>query len=109
LIVRDLDRGISTTFGNVAEAEWQPAGPLLAMIIHGTTPMGNGVRTFDPAGGVIRMLESDTAQYRSLSWREKGDELAVLRIRKQSGYAEPAHDVIAWRGAGSRDPERSVL
>ena len=109
LIVRDLDRSISTSFGNVADAKWQPAGALLAMTVHGQNRSGNGVRTFDPATGVIRTLESDTAEYTGLTWREDDDDLAVLRIRKVEEYTEPTHSVLLWRDASSPDPKRAVL
>ncbi|HEX2166545.1 MAG TPA: prolyl oligopeptidase family serine peptidase [Longimicrobiales bacterium] len=109
LIVRDLDRGINTTFGNVAEAEWQDSGGLLAMVIHGANRAGNGIRTYDPATGVIRTLESDTAEYTGLSWRDDSDDLAVMRILTHEDYAEPTHTIIAWRDVRSREPEREVL
>jgi dipeptidyl aminopeptidase/acylaminoacyl peptidase len=109
LIVRDLDRGIITSFGNVASTKWQSGGPLLAMIIHGVNRVGNGVRTFDPVSGVIRTLESDTAEYTGLSWRRDAADLAVLRVRTHEQYHEPTHSVVAWRGADSRDPARAVL
>ena len=109
LIVRDLDRSISTSFGNVADAKWRPAGAVLAMTVHGQNRAGNGVRTFDPATGVLRTLESDTAEYTGLIWREDDDDLAVLRIRKVEGYEEPTHTVVLWRDASSSDPERVVL
>ena len=109
LIVRDLSRETSTSFGNVAETEWQPAGPLLAMVIHSAVPTGNGIRVFDPESGMIRTLESDTAEYKGLSWRDEGADLAVLRIRTDTSFVEPAHSVIVWRDVNTREPEREDL
>lgn len=109
VIVRDLDRGIGTSFGNIAGTKWQRDGPLLAMIIHGESRAGNGIRTFDPRTGIIRTLDSDTAEYAGLSWRKDADDLAVLRLRRDERYEDPAHSVIAWRGVNSRDPVRAVL
>ena len=109
LLVRDLNRRTTTSFGNIASAKWASEGALLAMIVHGANRTGNGIRTFDPVSGAIRILESDTAQYTGLSWRRDGDDLAVLRIRPHEQYHEPTHDVIVWRGVGSREPDRAVL
>ncbi|CAN5663520.1 prolyl oligopeptidase family serine peptidase [soil metagenome] len=103
LIVRDLTRGTDMNFGNVAAHGWQDRGGLLAMIIDADNKAGNGVQLFDPRTGVLRTLESDTAEYTGLTWRKASDDLAVLRIVSDDRYEDPSHTAIAWRGvAGSR-------
>jgi dipeptidyl aminopeptidase/acylaminoacyl peptidase len=109
IVVRDLDRAASTSFGNIAAARWQDGGALLAMIVHGGNRAGNGVRTYDPRTGIIRTLESDTAEYTGLVWRDGSDDLAVLRLQPSDVQADPALGVIVWRGVSSRTPLRSVL
>ncbi|MGH7464158.1 MAG: hypothetical protein ACREK1_03220, partial [Longimicrobiales bacterium] len=109
VIVQDLDRAISTSFGNVAGTKWRHDAPVLAMIIHGANRAGNGIRTFDPRTGIIRTLESDTAEYTGLAWRRDADDLAVLRVSRDARFDDPTHSVIVWRDASSRDPVRAVL
>lgn len=109
VLVRDLDRAISVSFGNIAGVKWQDEGSLLAMIVHGENRAGNGIRTFDPHTGVMRTLESDTAEYTGLVWRDGADDLAVLRVLPDKAYDDPAHSVIVWRGVNSPAPIRAVL
>ncbi len=103
LVIRDLARGTDTNFGNVSEFRWQDEGALLAMVIDAEANAGNGVQLYDPAAGTLRTLDSDTATYVGLSWREDGDDLAVLRTRIDTLYEDPTHAIVAWKGlAGTR-------
>ncbi len=97
LVVRDLDSGLDTHFGNVSAFEWQDDGAMLAMIIEAPNGVGNGVQLFDAASGRLRTLESDTVKYRSLAWSEDGDDLAFLRIVPGGDREGDNHVVIAWR------------
>jgi hypothetical protein len=101
LVVRDLARGTHVNFGNVAAHGWQDAGVLLAMVIDAEHRAGNGVQLYDPRTGVLRVLESDTAEYTGLVWRKQADDLAVLRVVKDDRYEEATHTIVAWRGLGA--------
>jgi dipeptidyl aminopeptidase/acylaminoacyl peptidase len=101
LVVRDLARGTHVNFGNVAAHGWQDAGVLLAMVIDAEHRAGNGVQLYDPRTGVLRVLESDTAEYTGLVWRKQADDLAVLRVVKDDRYEEATHTIVAWRGLGT--------
>ncbi|MEX1182122.1 MAG: S9 family peptidase, partial [Gemmatimonadota bacterium] len=102
VIVQDLETGVNTTFGNVAEQAWQDSGALLAMVIDAASSAGDGVRLYDAASGVIRTLEVDTAGFRGLVWRDGSADLAFLRVRPDSAWEEPNHTIIAWRGVDAR-------
>lgn len=108
LIVRDLARGTTSSFGNIAASEWQEGGVLLAMIVHADNRAGNGIHTWDPRTGVIRTIESDTAEYMGLAWRENAADLAVLRLHGDTSRVR-AHSIIAFRDVDSRDPVRREL
>jgi dipeptidyl aminopeptidase/acylaminoacyl peptidase len=102
MIVRDLATGTHTTFGDVAENAWQEDAALLAFVIDAETKAGNGVKLYDPVTGVLKSLHSDTAGYKSLAWRRKADDLAVLHIRNDSTREGPTHTVLAWTGLAGR-------
>lgn len=103
LIVRNLATGQDTTFGNVSASAWQSTEGthLLAMTIAAEGRSGNGVHLFDPATGVLRVLDSSPAVYAGLSWRNDAPDLAVLRARTDETREGQAHVVLAWRGVGS--------
>ena len=105
LVVRALGAGTQVSFANVAEFAWQDEGTLLAMTIAARGRAGNGVQLYDAATGAVRALESDTAVYRGLSWREDDDDLALLVSRTAAGFEEDTHVVLAWRDLGSPDPK----
>jgi dipeptidyl aminopeptidase/acylaminoacyl peptidase len=109
LILRDLVTGRDTQFGNIAESAWQDEGSLLAMLVDTERKSGNGVLLYDPATGVLRTLDSSTSSYKGLSWKEKDDDLAVLRTREDEGYEDPTHDVLAWRNLTGRRSEAKTF
>ncbi|HEX6938050.1 MAG TPA: prolyl oligopeptidase family serine peptidase [Longimicrobiales bacterium] len=109
LVVRDLARGTDTNFGNVAEFAWQDEGSLLAMVIDAAANAGNGVQLYDPAAGTLRTLDSDTATYTGLAWREDGDDLAVLRTRVDTLHEDATHTILAWKGLAGDHPARLVF
>jgi dipeptidyl aminopeptidase/acylaminoacyl peptidase len=103
VIVRDLASGRDTTFGNVGETAWQAsdAGHLLAMTISADGQTGNGVHLFDPETTVLRVLESASAGYNGLTWRQDSTDLVVLRSKTDPGRDGFNHLILAWRGLGT--------
>src|SRR5690606_31643449 len=96
LIVRDLDRAIDMAFANIAESAWQPHGAVLAMIVDAPSRTGNGVRTWDAHTGILRTLESDSATFTGLAWRDGGSDIAALRRSSDGSPEKQEHGVIAW-------------
>jgi dipeptidyl aminopeptidase/acylaminoacyl peptidase len=102
LTVRDLATGRDTTFGNVAEFDWQDNehGHLLAMTISAEGKLGNGLQLFDPQTTVLRVLDSSPNTYTGLSWRKDTTDLAVLRAQMDDRHDGATHSVLAWTGLG---------
>ncbi len=109
VLVRDLTRGESMSFGNVSEFAWQEEGSLLAMTIDAEDRVGNGVRLYDPESGRIRSLDADDATYRELSWREDAPDLAVLKTFEDEAHEDTAHVALAWRDLDSDSPRAFAL
>jgi dipeptidyl aminopeptidase/acylaminoacyl peptidase len=109
VIVRELKTGTHTTFGDVAEQEWQDEGGLLAMVIDSETRAGNGIKLWDPASSVLRTLVSDTAGFKGMEWRDESADLAVLGIRNDSTREGAAHLIHTWTGLSGRNSTHRVL
>jgi dienelactone hydrolase len=97
-IVRDLDAGTELTLGNVADLAWNDDGDLLAMVIDVEGRAGNGVQLLDTRTGAIRSLDAGDNHYTGLQWRPRSSDLAALRSRTDSAFADTSYAVIAWRG-----------
>ena len=108
LIVRRLADGQDITFGNVSQFAWQdaPKSHLLAMIISAEGKAGNGVHLFDPASGVLRVLDSSPAVYTDLAWRKDAPDLAVLRAKADEKKDGSTYAVLAWCGLGMNERPR---
>ena len=104
LIVRHLESGRDTTFGNVTEFAWQEKGGLLAFAIGAEDKTGNGVQLYDPESGSLRVLDSAQAIYTGLTWRKdvtrETNDLAVLRSATDDRHDGPTHAVLAWKNLG---------
>jgi hypothetical protein len=101
IIVRDLDAGTDLTFGNVSEFSWNESGSLLAMVIDVEGHTGNGVQLLNAQTSAIRSLDAGDLHYTGLVWHAKGDNLAALRSRADSAFADTSYTIIAWRGLSS--------
>ena len=102
LRVVTLSTGAETTFGNVSEVAWSPAGSHLALAIATGTDVGNGVQLYDAATGTLRPLDASGSRYRSLTWRDDSHDLAALRSRDGASADGTAYDVLAWRDLDRR-------
>ncbi|MBE3073320.1 MAG: prolyl oligopeptidase family serine peptidase [Acidobacteria bacterium] len=109
LIVRHLASGRDMTFGNISRFAWQDAGQshLLAMIISAAGKTGNGVHMYDPATGVLRVLESSSSTYTDLAWRKDSSDLAVLRARTDDRHEGSTYVVLAWSDLGKTERLRT--
>jgi dipeptidyl aminopeptidase/acylaminoacyl peptidase len=100
VIVRDLDDGSELTFGNVSETAWSDDGALLAMTIDVDGHTGNGVQVLNTKTGTIRSLDASDALYSGLAWRAHSEDLAAMRSKTDSAFADTAYAVLVWRGVG---------
>lgn len=109
VVVHDLANGTDMSFGNVSEMAWQDEGTLLAMLIDADDQVGNGVTVYDPSTGRLRSLDTGSAQYRQLTWREDAPDLVAFRTLEDEAYEDTAHVALVWRGLNRDDARRSVL
>ncbi|HUQ81842.1 MAG TPA: prolyl oligopeptidase family serine peptidase [Gemmatimonadaceae bacterium] len=109
LIVQDLERGTKMTFGNVSEFAWSEGRALIAFTVETDGGAGNAVQLYDAATGAMRVLDSSPSVYRMLAWREKSEDLAVLRSRTDKEFRDTTHVVLAWARAAAPNALRREL
>ena len=79
----------------------------MAIDVDGQT--GNGVQLLERADG--RHARRSTRATRSTpasQWRAHSDDLAAMRSRADSAFADTSYAVIAWRGARRRRPTKQT-
>jgi dienelactone hydrolase len=109
LVVRNLASAREMLFGNVSQFAWQDieGGHLLAFTVSAAGKTGNGVQLFDPATGVLRVLDSSPAIYSGLVWRKDAADLAVFRAKTDDKKDGPTNAVLAWSDLGKAERLRT--
>jgi dipeptidyl aminopeptidase/acylaminoacyl peptidase len=108
LLLHELGNGTQLSIGNVSEYAFDKSGRRLVWLIDTEGKVGNGVQLRDMETGIVRVLESDEAAYRSLNWTEEGDGLAVLKGVDDEDYEEPLYSVVGFKDFGGRGPTKIV-
>ncbi len=98
LLVRQLSSGQEVNIGNVSEYAFDKAGTRLALAIDAQGQAGNGLQLRDMASGAVSSLDNDKASYKSLSWTEKGEALAVLKGKEDKAYEDKLWSVLGFSG-----------
>lgn len=97
-VLRELAAGKELLFGNVSEFSFDKKGQWLAMVIDAFGLTGNGVELRNMATGVVLSLDSDKANYKSLTWTEKGEALACLKGKEEKGFEDKFYSVVGFTG-----------
>lgn len=109
IVVHDLMTGVRSVFSGVSEHSWADAGSLLAFATPGEAGAGSSLMLFDGSRGTTRVLHSSAAVYRSISWRAKSSDLAVLRSAADKAFIDTTHAVMAWAGVSAMTSTPVVL
>ncbi|HOW86737.1 MAG TPA: prolyl oligopeptidase family serine peptidase [Candidatus Aminicenantes bacterium] len=109
LVVRELATGREVNIGNVAEYAFDKAGARLALLIDAQGQAANGLQLRDMAAGTVVALDSDKASYKSLSWSEKGEALAVLKGKEDKAYEDKLWTVLAFDGFRGPRQARKIV
>ncbi|HET7564206.1 MAG TPA: prolyl oligopeptidase family serine peptidase [Gemmatimonadaceae bacterium] len=109
LLLYDLASGTVMTIGNVDEWDFDDAGHYLAYTVDAHESAGDGVQLRDLRAGTIRVLDSDSAIYRQLTWADSGDALAVLRGRPDSLTKDTLYTLLAFTAFGANGPKETIF
>ncbi|MFM8301392.1 MAG: prolyl oligopeptidase family serine peptidase [Gemmatimonadota bacterium] len=99
IIVHDLTSGARTVFAGVGEYAWADLGSFLAFTTPGEAGAGGSLQLFDGSKGVTRVLDAALGLHRSLAWRARSTDLAVLRTVADRAYVDTTHTVLVWSRA----------
>lgn len=116
ILVRNLETGTDTTFGNVNEFAWQNVTDrsavkksFLALTISTADKVGNGIHLYDAGSGIHRVLDSSASIYSGVAWRRDADDLAVLRSHSDETREGSTHAVLAWKHVGEAGSKMQTL
>ena len=109
LLLRELATGKEVNIGNVAEYAFDKKGDRLALVIDAQGQAGNGLQLRDMATGAVVSLDNDKASYKSLTWTEKGEALAVLKGKEDKAYEDKLWSVLGFDGFGGPKGPRKIV
>ncbi|HEY7567693.1 MAG TPA: prolyl oligopeptidase family serine peptidase, partial [Gemmatimonadaceae bacterium] len=96
LIVQLLGAQV-THIGDVNEFAFDDNGNYLAYTVETRDRFGDGVHLRNAKTEVTKVLDSERAVYRRLTWADSGASLAVLRGIPDSAAADTNYSIVAWR------------
>lgn len=86
-----------THVGDVNEFAFDDNGDYLAYTVETRDRFGDGVHLRHAKTEVTKVLDSERAVYRRLTWADSGASLAVLRGIPDSAAADTNYSIVAWR------------
>ncbi len=101
LLLHQLSTGDELNIGNVSEFAFNKPGTYLAFTIDASEKTGNGLQIRDMATGAVVPIDSAKASYKSISWTDKGDAVAVLK-----GFDDKTLEDKLYRVVGAKDLTR---
>ena len=105
LLLRDLKSDVMLNFGNVSEFGFNKSGRWLSMTIDAEHQTGNGLVLLDVDASRLKTLDTDKAEYRSLSWTREGDALTVLKGVKSDDYEKKLYELMGYRDFDGGEPQ----
>ncbi|GAA5521963.1 prolyl oligopeptidase family serine peptidase [Aliifodinibius salicampi] len=108
VIIRNLRQGTNQLVGNVSEYEFNKKGDKLALLLDATEDFGNGAHLYDLASNRINILDSDTTNYKELSWNKEGTAVAFLKELEKEDFKDPTHLVYAFRNL-NQSPQKQIF
>jgi dipeptidyl aminopeptidase/acylaminoacyl peptidase len=94
LLIYHLNTGKAQNLGNVREHAVNKAGTHLAYTVDAANSQGNGLYLLTLSTNSVQVLDSDEAGYQSISWTEKGDAFAALKLKKDKKYKQEKGAVL---------------
>ncbi len=108
LILRELAAAKELNIGNVSEFAFDKKGKWLAWTIDAQGMSGNGIEVRNLATGAVLSLDSDKAVYKGLTWTEKGDGLAGVKGKEDTGYEDKLYSLLGFTGFATGAPVKTA-
>ncbi len=106
LLLFELATGKTLNLGNVSEFAFDKKGKWLAWLIDAQNQSGNGVQARDMQTGVILPLDSAEAEYKRLTWTERGEGFAVLKGVKHDDFEDKLFSVLGFKDFVAQGPHQ---
>ena len=106
LILYELETGSMLNIGNVSEFAFNKSGDWLTWVISAEDQIGNGIQVRNMNSGIVLPLDNDKANYRSLSWTEKGDAFAALKGKKNKKYEDDLYSLLGFSNLSSSGADK---
>ncbi len=94
LLLYHLASEKTQNLGNVIEFAFNKAGSYLAYAVDASNKSGNGIYLMNLSNSSTVVLDSDKATYKSISWTEKGDAFAALKLVEDKKYKQEQGKLI---------------
>lgn len=94
LLIYNLSTEKALNLGNVLEFSFNKPGTYLAYTVDASNKSGNGIYLLNLANNSTQILDNDKASYKSLSWTEKGDAFAALKMVEDKKYKQDQGKII---------------
>lgn len=109
LLLTELATGDQLNIGNTGDFAFDKKGDWLAFAIDAQDMVGNGVQLRNMATGSVMPLDSAKAIYKSLTWTEAGDALAVLRGVEDKAFEDKLYTAIGFTSINGTAPVKTVF
>ena len=109
LLLTELATGDQLNIGNTSEFAFDKKGDWMAFAIDAQDMVGNGVQLRNMSTGSVMPLDSAKAVYKSLTWTEAGDGLAVLRGVEDKAFEDKLYTAIGFTSINGTAPVKTLF
>ena len=102
ILLYELANGQKISLAKVGEYAFNKKGNILAYTVSGTNKAENGFFSMNMADKSIAVIENDTATYKSLSWTDDKDALAVLKLTKDKKFKTDKGSVLGVKNLSGK-------
>ncbi|MEO6819638.1 MAG: hypothetical protein ABI204_07920, partial [Ginsengibacter sp.] len=102
LLLYELGTGQKLSLAKLGEYAFNKKGNILAYTVAGDNDAEKGLFTMNMADKKIRVIENDTATYKSLKWTEDKDALAVLKLSKDKKFKTDKGTVLGVKNLSGK-------
>ena len=104
LVIRELATGKTVSVAEVVEYTWNKPGSLLAYAVSSKKPEDDGAAVWKAAGGTMVSLLKGLGHYKSLTFDEKGGQLAFLSDRDDYKADVSPYKLYHWADPAAPSP-----
>ena len=110
MILINLANSNIFNIGNVSDYAFNKKGNYFIYIIDADDMIGNGVYIRYLKNGILKTLDSDKAEYKSIHWDRKKDYLTVLKGKKSEKCKDNIYEILGFKFIkGKKNPAKYII